>query len=342
MHAPVADDARLSATERWFATHGLPFFVPAARTQARAALRPRRVVPRLVLVGVATLLVGVGLAWAGSDAALAPAVLLTGGGLAVAAYVVVALGARPIVAWAVGRTLGSFRQLLPTVTRALPLLLVFVTFLFINAEVWQMAASLPTGLLWLTVLLFGAMAVVFLLVRLPEEVGRVDDNVDDTLLLTACRGTPLEGDAARLVADEGADPARHTELGRFERWNLLLVLLVVQGVQVLVVAATIFLFFLVFGVLTMRPEVAEAWTGGPVASVPGLPGLTAELLAVSVFLAAFSGLYFTVVAVTDDTFRGQFFSGVLGELERAIGVRAVYREMLERDADRGGSGAGAG
>ncbi|MFW6775743.1 hypothetical protein ACOACO_15775 [Nocardioides sp. CPCC 205120] len=337
MHPLPDEAARLEATERWFATHGLPYFVSSGRTRARAALRPSRVVPGLVLVVLATVLVGVALAWAGSDAALAPATLLTGAGLAVAAYAIVALGARPIVAWAVGRTLGSLRQLLPTVTRALPLLLVFVTFLFINAEVWQMSASLPAGYLWLTVLLFGAMAVVFLLVRLPEEVDRVDDNVDDALLLSACRGTPLEDDAARLVADESADPARNVVLNRFERWNLLLVLIVVQGVQVLVVVASMFVFFVLFGVLTMRPEVAETWTAGSVSSVPGLPGLTAELLAVSVFLSAFSGLYFTVVAVTDDTFRGQFFTGVLAELERAIGVRAVYQELLDRRADAPGA-----
>ncbi|MDF9715969.1 hypothetical protein INN71_16375 [Nocardioides sp. ChNu-153] len=337
MHSLPDEAARLEATERWFAAHGLPYFVLSGQTRARAALRPVRVVPGLVLVVLATVLVGVALAWAGSDVALAPATLLTGAGLAAVGYAVLALGARPIVAWAVGRTFGSLRQLLPTVTRALPLLLVFVTFLFINAEVWQMSASLPAGFLWLTVLLFGAMAVVFLLVRLPEEVDRVDDNVDDALLLSACHGTPLEGDAARLVADETADPTRNVVLNRFERWNLLLVLIVVQGVQVLVVVASMFCFFVLFGALTMRPEVAEAWTGGAVSSVPGLPGLTAELLAVSVFLSAFSGLYFTVVAVTDDTFRGQFFTGVLGELERAIGVRAVYRELLDRRADAPGA-----
>lgn len=330
-----SESARLAATERWFATHGLPYFVASGRARARGALRPTRVVPRLALVVAAAALAGGALAWLGSDNALAPATVLTAAGAAVATYAVVALGARPVVTWAVGRTFGSLRQLLPTVTRALPLLLVFVTFLFINAEVWQMAASLPTGFLWLTVLLFGAMAVAFLLVRLPEEVDRVDDHVDEALLVQACRGTPLEADAQRLVDDDGPPPTRHAELTRFERWNLLLVLLVVQGVQVLVVAATVFAFFVLFGVLTMRPEVAEAWTADSVTSVPGLPGLSAELLAVSVFLAAFSGLYFTVVAVTDDTFRGQFFSGVLGELERAIGVRAVYVELVERhEAER--------
>ena len=42
------------------------------------------------------------------------------------------------------------------------------------------------------------------------------------------------------------------------------------------------------------------------------------------FLAAFSGLYFTVYAVTDESYRDQFFTGVKAELERAVAVRAAY------------------
>ena len=49
----------------------------------------------------------------------------------------------------------------------------------------------------------------FLLVRLPEEVDRTDDHVDEALLLSACRGTPLEEAAASCVEDpDGATPRR--------------------------------------------------------------------------------------------------------------------------------------
>ena len=69
-------------------------------------------------------------------------------------------------------------MLFPLVTRALPLLLLFVTFLFINTEVWMVANSLDRGVLALAVMFFAALAVGFLLVRLPEEMDRVDDDVD--------------------------------------------------------------------------------------------------------------------------------------------------------------------
>ena len=72
----------------------------------------------------------------------------------------------------------------------LPLLLLAVTFLFINAEVWQVAALMSRHLLWLSVVFFAVIATVFLLGRLPEEVRRVEDEVAGALLAHCCVGTP--------------------------------------------------------------------------------------------------------------------------------------------------------
>ena len=55
----------------------------------------------------------------------------------------------------------------------------------------------------------------------------------------------------------------------------------------------------------------------------------------SIFLAAFSGLYFTVYAVTDTSYREQFFTEITDELELAVGVRAAYL-ALQRPPAPGG------
>ena len=60
-------------------------------------------------------------------------------------------------------------------------------------------------------------------------------------------------------------------------------------------------------------------------------GVANELWQVAVFLAAFSGLYFTVYAVTDETYRRQFFSGLAHELEQAVAVNAVYVSLPRDD-----------
>jgi microcystin degradation protein MlrC len=84
---------------------------------------------------------------------------------------------------------------------------------------------------------------------------------------------------------------------------------------------------MVFGSLVMTDHVLDQdWM------IRGDRGVA--LLQVSTFLAGFSGLYITVSTVTDETYREQFFGHVLAELERAIGVRAVYLTL--RGADPSG------
>lgn len=318
-------DDVLDATDAWFLHHGLTYFVPERRADVRNALRLKRTLPLVLLVALVAAGAGVVLAWLSGQFSAAPATLVFLGLAAALWYALTALQARQILAWGLGRTFGSLRALLPMTTRALPLLLLAITFLFVNTEVWQVASNLTVGDLWLVVLLFSALAVGFLLVRLPEEVDRVDDAVDDDFLLSACAGTPLEETARELVADPGTDPASYAEVTGYERWNLILVLMIVQVVQVLLLSVSVFAFLMVFGGLTMTGPVMDAWSAGdsPIDLGPAL-------VQVSVFLAAFSGLYLTVSTVTDEAYRAQFFGSVTRELERAVGVRAVYLAVRDR------------
>jgi hypothetical protein len=319
-----------AAVEAWFLAHGLPYFVAEERAAARAGLRPRRLVSLAVVLVVLAAGAGV-LAWATDSSAAAPALWLSIAVLGLLWYAATALHARPILGFALSRTLGSVRFLVPMASRALPLLLVFVTFLFVNAEAWEMTSNLPFGLLWFTVLLMLGLAVLFLMVRLPEEVDRVDDEVDDDFLVRACAGTPLEEASRALAADPTIDAQEHAQVTGFERWNLILVLLVIQTVQVVLLSLTVFVFFMLFGSLVMETKTQESWTGlETIRNAPYLTHVSLSLMKVSLFLASFSGFYFTVSAVTDDTYRRQFFSVVESQLERAVGMRAVYLTLRER------------
>lgn len=322
--SPVTPET-IAATDRWFLQHGLAYFVPEQRAAVRAALRPRRVVPLLAATALGAAGVAVAVALLADEISFLPSILWTGFGVVATWYALTALEARSIVTWALARTFRSLWTLMPMMTRALPLLLLFVTFLFVNAEAWEVASHLDGGELWLVALLFGTMAGAFLLVRLPEEVDRTDDHVDDALLLASTTGTPLEVAAQELVADPEADPASYAEVSGYERWNLVLVLVVIQATQVLLLAVGVFLFFMLFGAITMESGIVTGWTGEEAHSLPGrFSNISVELVQVSVFLAAFSSLYLTVSTVTDETYRAQFFGSVLHELERAVGVRAVY------------------
>ena len=319
----------VAAAERWFATHGLPWFVAEEQDRVARRLARARLTRVVGLCALPALVLGVGAGWLRSSPSFAVAVAATVLGLLVAVYAATALQLAEIAVWAGRRTLAQLGLLVPLVTRALPLLLIFIVFFFINTEVWQVASSLPVGVLWLSVLLFAALATLFLIARLPEEVDRVVEEVDDDGLVEATRKTPLADCAVRLAAGAGpGSPLLDVPLTRLERVNLLLVLLVVQAGQVLFLALAVFGFFLLFGAVAIRPEIVESWLGaGPTGIGWSSSPVSVELLQVSIFLAAFSGLYFSVSAVTDPTYRDQFFTQITNELTRAVGVRAVYAAL---------------
>jgi hypothetical protein len=321
VNAPAGDP--VTATERWFVAHGLPYFVQREQRDVGEALGRRRLLTLLVGAVLVAAAVGAGAGWWARDVSGAVlAAMVTFGGV-LAAYALVELRVLPILRWAARRTLGSLRLLFPLVTRALPLLLLFITFLFINAEVWEVTSTMDGALLWVVVLLFSGLGVVFLVVRLPEEVDRVGDEADVARLDQRVHGTPV----AAALAESDVDRLTAPPVRGLQRANLLLVLLVAQVTQVLVLSLAVFAFFIVFGRLVMTDGVIEGWTGG-FTRLGWLGSL--ELYQVSVFLAAFSGLYFTVYAVTDQVYRDQFFTNVSHELERAVGVRTVYLELRRR------------
>lgn len=322
------ETATVEAAERWFVQHGLPYFVDSEREAARAGMRPARLFSVLgvaVLLGLtAAVLVGIFV-----DASLSVGTFMVTAGAVVGLYAATTLRMTAMARWAVARTLKSLGLLFPLVTRALPLLLVFVMFLFINAEVWEVGAALDGGVLWVTVMLFVGMAVAFLLARLPEEMEKVDDDVDAGRLVELTRGTPLQEAAVRLV-DEGNARfrlAEDAEVKGFQKANLVVVLLVAQIVQVLLLSLSVLAFFIAFGTVAMKDTVVSGWIGDQTFHPWGIGYLSTELVQVSVFLAAFSGMYFTVAAITDEVYRQQFFTSITRELDRAMAARAVYHAL---------------
>ena len=302
---PTDQPATRAEAEAWFLAHGLPYFID----DNRVVVRRRLARSRLVLVALVGLLLalpaGIAFGWWTGQVSAGVAVGATLLLLVAATYAGRALQVQLIAVWALRQTLASLELLFPLATRALPMLLLFVTFLFINTEVWMVASALDGGVLWGAVLLFAALAVGFLVVRLVEEVDRLDDEI----------GREELGDEADVVG--------------LQRTNLVLVLLITQAFQVLLLALAVFAFFIVFGAVAMDEGVLEAWIGEDLTYAWGIRPISRELLQVSTFLAAFSGLYFAVYAVTDENYRREFFTEVLGELEQALKVRVGY--LLQRD-----------
>lgn len=331
--SPSSEQGAVEAAEVWFQHHGLPYFVDDVRAVVAARLSRPRVVLVIVVAVVVGAVFGTVFALLTERSFGVPAGASVAGGVLLL-YALRALRASVIAAWALRRGFGSLGLLLPLATRALPMLLLFITFLFINTEVWQVASALQGGVLWGAVLFFAAAAVLFLVPRLAEELDKFDDAVGPDDVLAATDGTPLAA-AAQEVVDSDLDLPAEAQVTGLQMVNLVLVLVVAQAVQVLLLALAVFVFFMVFGSVAIEDSVITSWLGTKPHPLFGLDVVSVELLHVSVFLAGFSGLYFTVVAITDELYRKEFFGEILGELARAVGVRVVYRELRRRSLGAG-------
>lgn len=255
-------------------------------------------------------------------------------------YLVTSYGLIPLTRWALGQTLRQLGTVLDLFGRALPLLLLFSVVLFLTTEVWQVAASLDGVLFWLTMAFFGVVGLLFLLVRLPGELVALRTQLAGDAIVEACAGSPVEQVASTVVASGAAEPV---PLGKRQQGNVLLVLLFSQAVQVLLVTVTVAGFFLVFGLIAIRPEVMDAWLGeaigpGELASWTWLGHevvVTRALLHVAGFLGVVSGFYFTICVITDATYRAEFFTEIVAEVRQSLAVRTVYLALVRASGAEG-------
>ncbi|HEX8646768.1 MAG TPA: hypothetical protein VF715_07685 [Thermoleophilaceae bacterium] len=228
-------------------------------------------------------------------------------GLLLLLYLVIGYALPAILREAAIRLVRELASAVVTLTRALPLLLLFAVVLFVNTEMWQVLSTTPDSLLALLGGLLVALGTLFLVVRLPQEVRGLEEAAD--------AGPPL---------------------GRRQRVNVGLVVLFTHGLQVIVVALGLGAFFVVFGAVAVGPEVRESWLGTAGDQLVALDVLgervqvTGELLRVSGGIAAISALYYSIAVLTDATYREQFLDRMSDEMRSTFAARAEYLAIRER------------
>lgn len=244
-------------------------------------------------------------------------------------YAATSYGLLPMTRWAAWQTLRQVETVARLYVRSLPLLLLFVSFLFLTNEVWQTTAALVGPWYWIVLAFFPLIGTVFAIMRLPKEVGRLAKFPSWDIVCGRVQGTPVEQVAV------GVAPRDHVQLTRRQWGNVGLVVLFSQGVQVLLVIAMVFVVLVAFGMVMVTQHITAGFLG----EAPNVLGnvdlwgrhmvLTEELLRISGFLAVFSGFYFTVAVLTEDTYREEFLDEVVSEVSRALAVRTVYLSLVE-------------
>ena len=62
---------------------------------------------------------------------------------------------------------------------------------------------------------------------------------------------------------------------------------------------------------------------------PWIPWIPVALLRAAALLAGFGSMYFAITAITQESYRREFFEPVIEDVERNLAVRAVYLGLRE-------------
>jgi hypothetical protein len=252
-----------------------------------------------------------------------------------AVWALTSYGVLPLLAWAWRSTSSQLPAFLNLIVRALPLLLLFMTFLFVNAEVWEVAGTL-TGPIYVVVLaLFFVLGNVFLLSRLPALMSAQNTfrSWAEVSELVRAAGVVPDDFIDGVAGDATAVPSSDRPPVR-QRLNIGLVAVFSQAIQITATALAMFGFFVLFGFLAIGAETSAGWTGQTVhvlaeVTVGRRQLIVSEpLLRVAGFLGAFAGMYFTVVLSTDATYREEFAEDIGPQLHQTLAVRLLYRRAL--------------
>ena len=269
--------------------------------------------------------------------ALAWGVLLQVAILAVV-FVVTSYGIVPMMRWAVAHFLRRLTTLASLMVRVLPLMLVFSLFLFVNAEVWQVADDMRLAYFVIIMSAFAVIGLAFIAWSIDGETGDIArlESWDEAAALAA--DSPMASACPRGQARPEVPP-----LSRAERANLLMVLIVSRLAPVIIVTAGVFVLYLGFGLLAIREDVILAWIGAdrlPASSVlwegsflGGDVVLTRALLYVAGLISVISGLQFAVSLATEPAVRTGFAGEVVHEVREAIAARAAYLTLSAPGAD---------
>jgi len=252
------------------------------------------------------------------------------------AYFVTRWALIPMVIWSSVQMWARIGDVASLAMKSLPTLVLFSAFIFLNAEMWQVANDFTLPYFAFVVALIFSIGGTFVAVsvrRLTLDLARFSNWGEISDLVS-------ESPVAGLVPDEQLSaPPDDALLGRGATFNVGLLLFVSQAVQILLVAGAITAFYIIFGMFTVRENTLLQWTtvseltrqADWAVRVPLFGSevlFSRQLVVVAGFIGVISGLQFAVQLVTDESYRAGFAADMADEVREALAVRAVYLRKL--------------
>ena len=219
--------------------------------------------------------------------------------------------------------------------RGLPIMLLITAFVFLNAEVWQVAHDFEPAYFVIVVATLVGLAGLFLGLQVPGEVRTLNRFTDWAEIEALAAQTDAPIVEARVADIDPGAPGETPRLTRREVVNAGLLLMISQLVQAVLVGAVSAVFYVGFGLFAVRETTILQWTTtddlDPIVRFDFLGGemvLTWEHIAVAGFIGAFATLQFAVSSINDATYREQFRGDTEDDVREVFAVRALTRRAI--------------
>ena len=259
--------------------------------------------------------------------------------IVVGIYLAIFLGVDTILGWSFKHAIHQLASLPPMIAKVLPVLMVSVLFIFVNADLWKLANGLSFPRTWAVLGLMGLLAVFVVVTTSLERTARLlgrsrgddiarfsDDNDYE-------HAAALEGGIWNTAQDwvEEKKILEHRPLKIAPWGNLIIIPMIGQIIQATFFMLLVFGFFMGFSSIAISDTTIESWmTVKPEhLKILGVDtNINAVVIKVSMIVAVFSGLSFVATTSSDEKYARSFLKPMIERIKHILVIRDIYLGLL--------------
>lgn len=242
--------------------------------------------------------------------------------IVVGIYLAIFLGIDTILGWSFKHAIHQLASLPPMIAKVLPVLMVSVLFIFVNADLWKLANGLSFPRTWAVLGLMGLLAVFVVVTTSLERTARLlgRSRGDDIARFSNNdyeHAAALEGGIWNTAQDwvEEQKILEHRPL-KIAPWsNLIIIPMIGQIIQ-----ATLFMLLVFESWMSIKPEHLKILCVDT--------NINAVVIKVSMIVAVFSGLSFVATTSSDEKYARSFLKPMIERIKHILIIRDIYLGLL--------------
>ena len=258
--------------------------------------------------------------------------------IVVGIYLAIFLGVDTILGWSFKHAIHQLASLPPMIAKVLPVLMVSVLFIFVNADLWKLANRLSFPRTWAVLGLMGLLAVFVVVTTSLERTARLlgrsrgDDIArfsDNDYEHAAALESGIWNTAQDWVEEQKILEHRPLKIAPWS--NLIIIPMIGQIIQATLFMMLVFGFFMGFSSIAISDTTIESWMSIKPEHLKILgvdTNINAVVIKVSMIVAVFSGLSFVATTSSDEKYARSFLKPMIERIKHILIIRDIYLGLL--------------